>query len=64
MEKQEFKKLKRGDVVRHIGLCDSYVVDDNYGGFVIAVRTMCMANPSEWEKGKMDERIRRSKKGG
>ena len=44
-------RLQRGDILRHKGSGNSYVVDsvgaDNQ---VIAVRTVYISNPSEWEK--------------
>ena len=51
MTKEEFASLKRGDIVRHVhGGSHSYVVTANYGSEVIAVDTVHMSNPREWEK--------------
>ncbi len=51
MENDEFKNLKRGEIVRHkIVKTPTYVVTANYGGRVTAARTVDMTNPSEWEK--------------
>lgn len=55
--KQQLKKisdLESGDIVvgKSSGL--SYVVTDNYGDYVIAVRTQHITNPLEWEVIKAD----------
>ena len=49
MEDKDFKTLKRGDVVQHIASPEQYVVMGNYGSHVIAVKTIHMMNPSEWD---------------
>lgn len=48
MNSVQLKKLKKGDIVRHLGTGDSYVVDANYGDFVTGMRTVNISNPSEW----------------
>ena len=51
MTKTQFKKLKPGDLVRHVlSGSTAYVVTANYGERVTAVRTMDLTNPSEWIK--------------
>ena len=49
MTNEQFKSLRRGDVIR--GLCSgtAFVVDAHYGDFVIAMKSMHISNPSEWE---------------
>ena len=49
MTNEQFKSLRRGDVIR--GLCSgtAFVVDAHYGDFVIAMKSMHVSNPSEWE---------------
>ena len=48
MTEDQFRKLKRGDIVRNKGSADSYVVTSHYGDRVTAVRTADLTNPSEW----------------
>lgn len=50
MTPEQFKKLKRGDYVRHVSpiYYPTYVVMGNYGDHVTAVRTVDMTNPAEW----------------
>ena len=51
MTKDEFRKLERGDIVRHkVVKQPTYVVTANYNSRVTAARTIDMTNPSEWEK--------------
>jgi len=54
MKKEEFEKLQEGDIVcgklgdgSLSGM--SFIVTANYGGRVIAVRTVDLTNPVEWE---------------
>ena len=49
MTNEQFKSLRRGDVIR--GCCSgtAFVVDAHYGDFVIAMKSMHVSNPSEWE---------------
>lgn len=49
MTKEEFKKLKPGDVVMNNGSLSTYIVSGNYGNRVTAVITIDLTNPSEWE---------------
>lgn len=49
MTKEEFKKLKRGDVVRNIGSENVYVVTGNYGEYSTFVNTIVAYNHTEWE---------------
>ena len=51
MDKETFKALNRGDVVRHkvTGLASSYVVVANHGDRVTAIDVMEMTNPDEWD---------------
>ena len=49
MDKQTFKELERGDIVKRKGGSTSYVVNANYGNRVTAVNTVDMTNPDEWE---------------
>lgn len=49
MTADELKELERGDIVRHLGDAGSFVVCDNFGKRVTAVRTADITNPSEWE---------------
>jgi hypothetical protein len=49
MEKTDFLKLQRGDIIRHISDGESLIVAANYGGRVTAVRTYDVTNPPEWE---------------
>jgi hypothetical protein len=51
MTNEEFEKLNIGDIVKHDGLSslnDNYVVTANYGTRVVAVRTVDLTNPNEW----------------
>ncbi len=53
MTEKEMSELKRGDIVRHIQTGRSYVILRtvvNAGGdYHIAIRTMVVSNPHEWE---------------
>lgn len=49
MTPHQFKNLQQGDIVRPRWSGNSYVVTGNYGDFVLAVRTVHMANPEEWD---------------
>jgi hypothetical protein len=49
MTKKEFKKLKRGDVVRNIGSERVYVVTGNYGEYSTFTDTIIAYNHTEWE---------------
>ena len=41
-------ELRRGDIVRHRGSGDSYVITEPCGPWATAVRTIRVSNPSEW----------------
>ena len=50
MNKEQFKKLKAGDIVRHKAeRSKAYIVHDNCGDRVTAVRVVDMTNPAEWD---------------
>lgn len=50
MEKKKFKELSPGDIVRHKLFGDNaYIVHSNYGDRVVAVRTVELTNPDEWD---------------
>ena len=47
--KEQMKSLERGDIVKHIGNSQTFVVTGNYGGRVTAVATVDITNLTEWE---------------
>lgn len=48
-EIKSISELRRGMIIRHKrNGSQSYIIDDNLGHFVIAIRTMCIYNPNEW----------------
>ena len=49
MTPEEFKKLNRGDLVRHKNHADACVVDRNLGDKVITVQTKVITQPNEWD---------------
>jgi len=49
INKKSFSKLSRGDIVKHIGDIETFVVTSNYGKRVTATTTVDMTNPNEWE---------------
>ncbi len=49
MNEKELDQLEPGDVIRNKGSSRSYVVLDNYGKRLIAIRTICISNPGEWD---------------
>jgi hypothetical protein len=53
MTKEEFENLEPGDLVRHVmsdQYSSTYVVTSNYGGsHIIAVKTVDISDPNEWE---------------
>lgn len=49
MKGEAFRKLKRGDLVKHKHDRRTFVVTSNYGGRVTAVSSVDMTNPSEWD---------------
>lgn len=49
MTPQEFSQLKRGDIVRHVGSGDSYVIERSKGdGSHVAIRSIVVTNTHEW----------------
>lgn len=44
----KLKELKTGDIVRHKGKGEAYVVTSNFGDRVTAVRTVDITNAPEW----------------
>jgi hypothetical protein len=48
MTEQEFSSLPIGATVQHASGGLTYVVTDNWGGRVTAVRVADMTNPGEW----------------
>ena len=49
MTNEEFAALKEGDIVRGKSSGMAYVVTGNYGSHVVAVRTVDMTNPDEFD---------------
>lgn len=49
MTQEELANLKRGDLVRNVGSGESYMILDTYLR-PIAVRSVTVTNPQEWEK--------------
>jgi hypothetical protein len=49
MTREEFNKLDQGDIVRAVGKADSYVIVTSLTGMKIAVRSVCVTAPHEWE---------------
>ena len=49
MKKEEFKKLKRGNIIRNLCTGNTYIVDSNFGDFIVGVSSLHISNPSEWE---------------
>lgn len=51
MNQEQFDRLRRGAIVRHRLLADSYVVSDGLGhGQHVVVRTVVISNASEWDE--------------
>lgn len=50
MKGETFRKLKRGDLVKHKHDRRTFVVTSNYGDRVTAVSSVDMTNPSEWDQ--------------
>lgn len=49
MTQDQFDGLTRGDIVRHIGTGDSFVIErGNSRNSYTAVRTIDISNPQEW----------------
>lgn len=48
MTNEEFHKLQGGDVVRGLVSGLAFLVTDNFGDRVTAIRTVDIANPLEW----------------
>ena len=49
MTEDEMRKLIDGDIVRHRGSGEPYIVTGNFGQTVTAVRQAHITNPDEWE---------------
>ena len=49
MNKDVFRQLARGDIIRHKLNGESHIVTGNYGNRITAVRTVDMTNPDEWD---------------
>jgi hypothetical protein len=49
MKPEEMQNLKPGDVIRHKGDSNGYIVTANYLSRVTAVRTTDVTNPAEWD---------------
>ncbi len=49
MDEKEFRELAPGDWVKHRGNGISYMVTDNFGGRVTAIRTADLTNVLEWD---------------
>jgi hypothetical protein len=47
---KDFSNLQPGNFVRHKHGRDTYIVQANYGSYVIAARTAHISNPREWDK--------------
>lgn len=51
MDREEFKELKRGDIVKHISDWKTYVIiGRSPEGYLIGIREVTISNPTEWEK--------------
>lgn len=51
MNQEQFDRLRRGAIIRHRTMADSYVVSDGLGhGQHIAVRTIVVSNAMEWDE--------------
>lgn len=59
-----FKNLVRGDIVRSKLDHRTFVVTDNYGDRVIAVTSVDMTHPSEWDVVVKQDIYEDSKSGG
>jgi len=56
MDKDEFKQLKEGDIIRHLKTRNPYVVLDNHGNGVRAIHCVFITrNPWEWAKINKDQ---------
>ena len=49
MTPQEFAHLRMGDIIAHTDEYTTYIVTGNYGDHVTVVRTIDIANPTEWD---------------
>ena len=49
MTQETFDRLRTGDIVRGRTSGDAYVVMDHYGDAVVAVRTVVLTHPVEWD---------------
>lgn len=49
MTQEQMKQLQPGDIVKHAGSMERFMVTANYGVRATAVRTVDITNPDEWE---------------
>lgn len=49
MTEEQFKNLQQGDLVRGGEYRDVLQVTGNYGGFAVAVRTVVITHPGDWD---------------
>ena len=48
MRQTTFERLEVGDIVRHVGTHETFIITANYRTHITAVRTVEMTHPSEW----------------
>jgi hypothetical protein len=48
MTQHDLQQLQPGDIIRHVGHGEAYMVTGNYGERITAVRTIDVTNPIEW----------------
>lgn len=49
MTEKEYGNLKEGDIVREKLSGLAYIVTAKYGGYIIAVRTVSIMSPADWD---------------
>jgi len=49
MTPEQIKDVMTGDVLRNVGTGHAYVVIANVDGQLVAVRTVTVTNPDEWD---------------
>lgn len=49
MTREQLAQLQPGDIIRPVGGAEAMIVTANYGNHAVAVRTVHVANPGEWE---------------
>ena len=47
---ENFEGIRAGNILRNVANGNSYIVTENYGDGLRAIRTINIGNPSEWEK--------------